>query len=298
MKYWKFTLLLSVGIVVSVFPQPVNAGTFSFALQSTGRRVVIDYEGTGTITHMNSPQDPPTPIDRGRTSLEDINVLRATDLRVSAIGNQFTFSFQIGQPGKTFAGYRIFFPVFPSDPLSFSGLDIEHHSIICSQFFCEGEAVLSLNPTETNQLQALIDTHGTDNLFLAGEMDRFTGFAAFSVFSALTQVDVDVKPGSLINSVNPNSRGVIPVAILTTSTFDASTVDWTLVSFGVTGMETAPVHAAYEDVDADGDVDLILHFKTRDTDVGCGVSKVFLRGSTVSGQLIGGRDEVVTVGCR
>ena len=39
------------------------------------------------------------------------------------------------------------------------------------------------------------------------------------------EVPIDIKPGSYPNSINPNAGGVIPVAILTTDTFDASTVD-------------------------------------------------------------------------
>jgi hypothetical protein len=38
-------------------------------------------------------------------------------------------------------------------------------------------------------------------------------------------VPIDIKPGSFPNSINPQSKGVIPVAILTTDTFDATTVD-------------------------------------------------------------------------
>lgn len=297
MKRWKFVVLLTVVVVIGTFPRMVNAGTFSFVLQSTARALAIDYEGTGTITHMNSPQDPPTRLNRGRTSLEDINVMRATDLRVLCQGGEFSFSLQIGQPGNTFARYGTFFPgIVFSPPPGVSAFNTEHRSTICSPFSCD--AVLSLTPTQANQLQALIDTHGADNLFLAGDISRSLGSISFSVVSALKEVEVDVKPGSSANNINPNSRGVTPVAILTTEAFDASTVNWTAISFGVTGMETTPVHAGYEDVDADGDIDLILHFNTRNTGMACGESKVYVRGSTMTGQLIGGRDEVVTVGCK
>ncbi len=51
---------------------------------------------------------------------------------------------------------------------------------------------------------------------------------------------------------------MIPVAILTTGTFDASTVNPATVRFGATGTEAAAVHSALEDVDGDGDLDMIL----------------------------------------
>jgi hypothetical protein len=51
---------------------------------------------------------------------------------------------------------------------------------------------------------------------------------------------IDIKPGSNVNPINVKNRGVIPVAILTTSSFDATTVDGSTVTFGPNG--TAPAH--------------------------------------------------------
>jgi hypothetical protein len=115
---------------------------------------------------------------------------------------------------------------------------------------------------------------------------------------SVTGVAIDIKPGSSSNSLNPHSRGRIPVAILTTDSFDATTVEPTTVRFGATGTEAAPVHWALEDVDGDGDTDLILHFKTEAAGIACGDTNAFLTGETVGGQAIEGSDSVSTVGCR
>jgi hypothetical protein len=112
------------------------------------------------------------------------------------------------------------------------------------------------------------------------------------------RVSIDIKPGSFPNSINPRSRGVIPVAILTTATFDATTVDPTTVFFGKTGTEAAPVHFAFEDVDQDGDTDMILHFNTQDTGIQCGDTSASLTGETFSGQALEGSDSIKTVGCK
>jgi hypothetical protein len=111
-------------------------------------------------------------------------------------------------------------------------------------------------------------------------------------------VKIDIKPGSFPNHINPKSHGVIPVAVLTTDTFDASTVDASTVFFGATGSEAAPVHSALKDVDGDGDIDLILHFRTQQTGIVCGDTSASLTGSAFSGQAIEGSDSIRTVGCQ
>jgi hypothetical protein len=111
-------------------------------------------------------------------------------------------------------------------------------------------------------------------------------------------VSIDIKPDTFPNSINPERTEVIPFAILTTDTFDATTVDPTTVHFGPTGTEAAPVHSALEDVDGDGDTDMILHFKTRDADIEWGDTSASLTGETVGGQAIKGSDSIRTVWCR
>lgn len=107
------------------------------------------------------------------------------------------------------------------------------------------------------------------------------------------EVSIDIKPGSFPNSINPDGRGVIPVAILTTGDFDATTVDGQTVRFGPA--EAEAVRYALEDVDEDGDIDMILHFKTQETGIQAGDTQAELTGETVGGQSIRGTDSVRTV---
>ena len=111
-------------------------------------------------------------------------------------------------------------------------------------------------------------------------------------------VTIDITPGGFPNSINPAGRGVIPVAVLTTGTFNAALVDAPTVRFGATGTEAAPVHFALEDVDLDGDLDLILQFTTLQTGIVCGTTSATLTGMTIDGVAITGTDSVNTVGCR
>jgi len=114
----------------------------------------------------------------------------------------------------------------------------------------------------------------------------------------VVHLSVDIKPGSNPNSINPRSKGVIPTAILTTDTVDAATVDAASVRFGKTGTEAAPVHSALDDVDGDGDADLILHFVTQQTGIACGDTSASLTGSTMGGEPVVGSDSIKTSGCK
>jgi len=101
-------------------------------------------------------------------------------------------------------------------------------------------------------------------------------------------VDIDVKPGSDPNSTNLGSTGVIPVAILTTNLFDATTVDPVTVDFE----GASPVHDALQDVDEDGDLDLIMHFRTQETNIAASATDACLGGETTGGQAIEGCDTI------
>jgi hypothetical protein len=113
-----------------------------------------------------------------------------------------------------------------------------------------------------------------------------------------TGVQIDIKPGSSPNSINPKSNGVIPVAILTTDIFDATTVDPLSVRFGPEGAKEAHNKGHIEDVNHDGEPDLVLHFRTRDTGIKCGDTSASLTGETFDGNPIQGSDTLKTVGCK
>lgn len=98
---------------------------------------------------------------------------------------------------------------------------------------------------------------------------------------------IDVLP-----TVNVRARGVIPVAILTTPAFDATTVDVSAVRFGPG--EASETHGIGHptDVDGDGDLDLILHFRTQDAAIPCGATTATLTGTGFTGT-----DGIKVVGC-
>ena len=123
-------------------------------------------------------------------------------------------------------------------------------------------------------------------------------YGDIEIAEPFVQVAVDIKPGSFPNSINPRSKSVIPVAILTTDTFDATTVDPLSVEFGPNGAMEVHERGHIEDVDGDSDLDLVLHFATHDTGIVCGDTSASLTGEIFDGQAIEGSDAIRTVGCR
>lgn len=157
--------------------------------------------------------------------------------------------------------------------------------------------IASLVPGESEDLSLCYCLSSfSANLGLGGVEDDLTDI--FERDCGILEVRIDIKPDGVPNSINPRSNGVIPVAILTTADFDAAQVDPLTVRFGPGGASEAHGKGHLEDVDGDGDLDLVLHFSTPAAAIPCGSTEALLTGETYSGRPIEGRDSVRTVGCR
>ena len=138
----------------------------------------------------------------------------------------------------------------------------------------------------------------TDQFFIRDENDANLVEGMFIFSAPVLNAAIDIKPGSDPNGVNPRGGGVIPVAVLGSSSFDAMQVDVTTVEFGPAG--ATPVHDGHvEDVNGDGADDFVVHFKASATGISCGDTDATLTGDT-SGSGDGpfeGTDAVKTAGC-
>lgn len=120
-------------------------------------------------------------------------------------------------------------------------------------------------------------------------------------YRPVIEVDIDIKPGSFPNSIKLSNKGVIPVAILSTTAFDATTVDPSTVCFG--DAENASQRDCTEehgtghiaDVNGDGLLDLVLHYETGQTGIDFGDTQACLTGQTFGGQQVAGCDSVRTL---
>jgi murein DD-endopeptidase MepM/ murein hydrolase activator NlpD len=108
-------------------------------------------------------------------------------------------------------------------------------------------------------------------------------------------VTIDIKPGSDPNSINLGSGGNVPVGILSTTTFDATTADPTTVTLASSPVKLkgkgTPM-ASFEDVDGDGLLDLVVHVETQALELSETDEEAILEGETFDGVRIRGVDTV------
>ena len=164
--------------------------------------------------------------------------------------------------------------------------------------------VLSIRPGVSERFS--VDADGNPNpSILPINVDGIVFNFLLSAFT-LAAVDIDIKPSGGGNDVepneepnpwNPNSRGKVPVAVLTSDIFDAADVNVSSVRFGKIGTEAEPVRDSMEDVDGDGDLDLLLKFEVQEAGIECFDPLATLTGETIFGSGFEGTDPIRTVGC-
>lgn len=110
-------------------------------------------------------------------------------------------------------------------------------------------------------------------------------------------VKIDIKPRSESNSINcVEQKRIVTLAILSTQEFDVTKVDPLSVKFGSSGATEVHSKGHIEDIDKDGDIDMVLHFRFADTGIKCGDTEATLTGETLEGIPISGTDAIRTVG--
>jgi hypothetical protein len=111
---------------------------------------------------------------------------------------------------------------------------------------------------------------------------------------AAVTVDIDIRPGSDADGINCNNpKEIITVAIIGTSDFDVTQVDTRSVEFE--GAFEMHMQGHFEDIDGDGDIDLVFRFRMGDTVLRCADTEGKLTGLLVDGTPFEGIDAVKMV---
>ena len=167
-----------------------------------------------------------------------------------------------------------------------SGLNVILDPTIVDDF--DGPGMVAFNETIEVETWGGVPLYATVTFYKGeqGVNETVVGTQKISV----TEDDLDIKPGSYPNSINTKSKGVISVALLGTDTFDVTTVDVTTLRFGPSdalpahNLTDAEVYAEHlQDVNYDGYIDLVSHYRTKQTGIAVGqiLAELDYDGSTV-----------------
>ena len=107
-------------------------------------------------------------------------------------------------------------------------------------------------------------------------------------------VKIDIRPGSSVNPVTSMGRGIAPVAILGSETFDVMEVNEATLELGPGNAATDPF-GWLRDVNGDGLTDLVAHFSTQNIIVVFGGGEACITGELLDGTPFRGCDSIRTV---
>jgi outer membrane protein assembly factor BamB len=159
-----------------------------------------------------------------------------------------------------------------------------------------------LGGAQDDRAHALV-TDGS-SLFAVGESRSYATLEGNTVgqndlalwhLTLVVDVEIDIKPGSYPNSINLGAQGGIPVAIFSSPTFDATTIDPATVELAEAQIRIVgkgKLMVATEDVDGDGLMDLVVQMETSAFEATDGDTEAVLTGQTFDGICIRGVDTI------
>lgn len=152
--------------------------------------------------------------------------------------------------------------------------------------FAEGPGTLSV--TYGNGIATELDFYYTSETIYLGDHEP-----------KKIEIDIDIKPGSDLNPVNPRMNGVVPVAIFSKDNFDATQIDPATVELAgakvATRGKSGKLMSHPEDVNGDGKPDLMLQVELPSDGGGWVTGTLKLTGKTFDGQDVEGFDDVIII---
>jgi len=136
----------------------------------------------------------------------------------------------------------------------------------------------------------------TANPFQPSSGGGTDAFVAVLADGAPIPVAIDVRPRTRFNWIVPWLPWPLPVAILSSETFDATRVDPSTVRFGPG--DASPLSRTFvRDTNRDGRDDLVLRFLMHEVGISCSDRTVTLSGETEDGARFRGEDRVIPLLC-
>jgi hypothetical protein len=143
------------------------------------------------------------------------------------------------------------------------------------------------------------------SLVVVDESGRASAADVTTVTISSIDVDIDIKHGAYPNTINMGSHGVIPVAFLSDESFDATTINPLTVTLRgedfvsglvqLRGKKDVKPMASIEDVDGDGDLDLLVKLYAEKL-IDSGVDDICVLGAlTYDGYVVSGSDTIRAV---
>jgi hypothetical protein len=96
----------------------------------------------------------------------------------------------------------------------------------------------------------------------ASDWSHYTGDPSQGPAPGTLGIEIQIQPGRTSPCLNESSRGRTPVAILASPGFDPLMVDQATIRAG--GLVAPVRRGGWEDVNDDGSLDLVVHFKTQE----------------------------------
>ncbi len=192
-------------------------------------------------------------------------------------GESFAFSGTFSDPGVVDGPWAWEIDWGDGSPTSDGAAASQAAAITDSHLYCAvGPYMVSLDVTDKD------GGEGTDAVELTVEA---------------VGVQIDIKPGADATPVGLKGKGMLPVAILGSADFDATAIDPSTLTLGDgvgpdTPAATKPngtYHASIEDVNDDGEPDLVVRFRTHEL-----VANGDLTDATTSLVLRGGLEDACT----
>jgi hypothetical protein len=111
-------------------------------------------------------------------------------------------------------------------------------------------------------------------------------------------IGIDIKPGAFPNTINLKSGGTLPVAVLSSVTFDARNVNPLTVTLDGATVKANPKgtpNFSFQDVNGDGLLDLLVHISIDELQLSATDTQATLSGQTFGGQSFSGTDSVKVI---